>query len=123
MLQRDDSQILWLEGEIDLGRGGDIAVILYTSGTTDRPKVVLTNSGNIWAAHAAKLFDSLTEKEGFSPICRWHGSAITCSPTLNGWSSAIASTARKAAIQIVENRAGDQPHLCLRPAARLLKTC
>ena len=29
MLQRDDSQILWLEGEIDLGRGGDIAVILY----------------------------------------------------------------------------------------------
>jgi long-chain acyl-CoA synthetase len=64
MLQRDDSRILWLEREIDLGRGGDIAVILYTSGTTDRPKgVVLTNSGNIWAAHAAKLFDSLTEKE------------------------------------------------------------
>jgi long-chain acyl-CoA synthetase len=63
-LDRDASRSHWLEREIDRGRGSDIAVILYTSGTTDRPKgVVLTNSGAIWAANAAKSFDSLSEEE------------------------------------------------------------
>jgi long-chain acyl-CoA synthetase len=63
-LDRDDSRSSWLDREIDRGTGSDTAVILYTSGTTDRPKgVVLTNSGALWAANAAKSFDSLSEDE------------------------------------------------------------
>ena len=53
----------WL-AEIDKGKGEDTAIILYTSGTTGRPKgVVLTMSSCMWAAKVANEFDKLDENE------------------------------------------------------------
>jgi len=54
----------WWEAEIAKGAAEEIAIILYTSGTTGRPKgVVLTQANVLWAAQVANAFDSLTEKE------------------------------------------------------------
>ena len=47
-------------GEVAKGRGGDEAIMLYTSGTTGRPKgAVLTYDNLIWAAQAGAEFDGL----------------------------------------------------------------
>jgi long-chain acyl-CoA synthetase len=53
----------WLD-EIAKGSGEDTSIMLYTSGTTGRPKgVVLSQNACMWAAKTANRFDNLTEKE------------------------------------------------------------
>jgi long-chain acyl-CoA synthetase len=48
--------------EVAKGRGSDDAIMLYTSGTTGRPKgAVLTYDNLVWAARAGAEFDGLKE--------------------------------------------------------------
>ncbi|MDO9597178.1 MAG: AMP-binding protein [Azoarcus sp.] len=61
---QDRNQIDFLDGEIAKGASDDISVMLYTSGTTGKPKgVCQTHGAFIAAATGGVQFDRLTDRE------------------------------------------------------------
>ncbi len=61
-MQAEPGKEQWWRDEIAAGKGSDVCVMLYTSGTTGRPKgVLLTFDNQIISARNANAFDKLNE--------------------------------------------------------------
>ena len=60
----DKTVATWLDNEIAEGKGSDVSIILFTPGTTGRPKgVALSMEGCIKAAQDTAAFDLLTDHD------------------------------------------------------------
>ena len=78
----------FIDGEIAHGRGGDVAIMLYTSGTTGKPKgVCITHaSADQRGARRLRIRQADRGRRESCPTCPWPGSGRTCSPTRSRWS-------------------------------------
>ena len=89
----------FFDGEVAQGDAEDVSIMLYTSGTTGKPKGVRqTHRAFIAAAQGGVRVRSPRRRTtACCPTCRWHGWAITCSRTRSGSTPASRSTARSRA--------------------------
>lgn len=56
--------LAWWHEQIEIGKGTDVSVMLYTSGTTGRPKgVMLTHDNVVKSGQNANLFDRFTPED------------------------------------------------------------
>ena len=95
----------WWRSEIALGKGADVSVMLYTSGTTGKPKgVMLTQDNIVRSAENANLFDRFTTDDtmiAYLPMA-WVGDHIFTYG--QGYTGALCVSCPESPETVIEDR-------------------